>query len=89
MIQVKKEERVQMILDYLILVYTMNSIQENNEIKNIRYGGELIEGRRGASGALVGKYILIQGGITTLGRYLNDLYHYDISNNKMYLSFVE
>ena len=42
---------------------------ENNEFKALRFGGEVIEGRRGASGALVGKYILIHAGINTKGRY--------------------
>ncbi|CAD8065937.1 unnamed protein product [Paramecium sonneborni] len=62
---------------------------ENNEFKVLRFGGEVIEGRRGASGAIVGKHIMIHAGINTKGKYLNDLYHYDILNNKMILSQVE
>ncbi|CAD8149719.1 unnamed protein product [Paramecium octaurelia] len=62
---------------------------ENNEFKSLRFGGELIEGRRGATGAIVGKHIIIHAGINTKGRYLSDLYHYDILNNKMFLSQVE
>ena len=62
---------------------------ENDEIKLIRPGGELIEGRRGASGVLVGKHFIIFGGINTKGRYLSDLYHYDIINNKMFEGSVE
>ena len=72
-----------MILEYSIQVNNQIQELENNEFKALRFGGELIEGRRGASGAVVGKNIIIHAGINTKGRYLNDLYHYDIVNNKM------
>lgn len=83
MMDSKKLEKVLMIFVCIIQVFSHITI-ENDEFKLIRPGGELIEGRRGASGVLVGKHFIIFGGINTKGRYLSDLYHYDIINNKMF-----
>jgi N-acetylneuraminic acid mutarotase len=57
------------------------------EWKTVKTNGDGIEGRRGHASVLVGKNMLILGGINTKGYYLDTLYHLDLCKEKRDLSF--
>jgi hypothetical protein len=53
---------------------------ETLEWKTLKTSGDGIEGRRGHACVVVGKNMLIFGGINSKGYYLDSLYHFDMSN---------
>jgi N-acetylneuraminic acid mutarotase len=52
---------------------------ETLEWRLIKSSGDGIEGRRGHACAVVGKNMLIFGGVNSKGFYLDSLYHLDLS----------
>ena len=46
---------------------------------NSQTQGDSIEGRRGHASSIVGKHLLVFGGINTNGNHLNSIFHLDIS----------
>lgn len=51
---------------------------ETYEWKQFKPNGDTIEGRRGHQMVVVGKNIVIIGGVSSKGHYRNDVYHMDI-----------
>lgn len=52
---------------------------ETMEWKFIKTNGDGIEGRRGHACTVIGKNMLIFGGINSKGYYLDSIYHLDLS----------
>ncbi len=53
---------------------------DNNEIKKIKNINDSNIARRAATGFIVGKMLIIHGGIDSKGKYLNDLQIFDFSS---------
>lgn len=62
---------------------------ENNEWKVFKPSGDTIEGRRGHLAAVVGRNMVLFGGINIKGVYRNDMYHMDIPQQKLSMANVE
>jgi len=46
----------------------------------IKSSGEIIEARRNHVALIVGKHLLVHGGVSSTGQYLCDLNAFDLSN---------
>ena len=57
---------------------------EINEMQTLKFPANIELGRRGHTSAIIGKHLLIHGGIDSQGVYLNNLYHFDLSNFNSY-----
>jgi hypothetical protein len=66
-------------------VFDLFLLLEAYEWKLLQTSGDPIEARRGHSGTIVGKHMIIFGGINSKGKYLDDLYHMDLSNIHFFL----
>jgi len=53
-------------------------IPEKSEWRYIKAHGDFVEPRRNHTGVIVGKHLLIHGGIDTTGLYLNDLMAFNL-----------
>lgn len=56
---------------------------ENNEWKIIGQAGEFIQPRRNHSAVVIGKHLLVYGGVDTRDHYMNDVWHLDLSNHPL------
>ena len=54
---------------------------ETNETQTIKFPLNFELGRRAHAAAIVGKYLLIHGGIDSKGMYLKNIYLFDLSNS--------
>ena len=59
------------------------------EWKTIHAGGEWLDFRRNHSAVIVGKYMMIHGGINNKNSYLNDYFNLDLTSLKWSKAVVE
>lgn len=60
----------------------MSQILESHEWNYVKCSGEFIEPRRHHTAVIVGKHLLVHGGIGSTGEYLDDLKCLDLGKSK-------